>query len=443
MTTPPLEQSVNRAGPRRSVGSRRHRRGFWVVAFAFLAVMALGTVPSPPYGLYRARDHFSLFMVTVAFAVYAVGVIGALLLAGHLSDLYGRRRLLLPSVGIAIVSAVVLLASKSLPGLLVGRLISGFSIGIVASTATAYLAELHAVGRPQATAGKAQLTASAVNVGGLGVGALAAGLLAQWVARPLTVPYLVFLAALVLAAIGVALAPETREAPRPRARYRPQRLSVPHAERGRFFAAALRTFVAFAANGLFAGLAGLFLAVTLHHPSLALAGGVVCAMFGAGVAAQFLTVAWPVTRELEAGMGAMVIGVGLAVLAIWLRPPSLALFITGGALIGAGSGAIFKGAVGTVMSISPPERTAESLTGVFLSAYVGISLPVVGAGITLARHVTPKVTILGFAIAVSAGIAASAIKLLGRTTHAPVEPTAATSVEHAHDGTSSSHLIPK
>jgi MFS family permease len=428
VTTPPLEQSVNGAGPRRSVGSRRHRRGFWVVAFAFLAVMALGTVPSPLYGLYRARDHFSLFMVTVAFAVYAIGVIGALLLGGHLSDLYGRRRLLLPSVGIAIVSAVVFLASKNLPGLLIARLISGLSIGIVASTATAYLAELHAVGRPQATAAKAQLTASAVNVGGLGVGALAAGILGQWVAHPLTVPYLVLLAALVLGAIGVALAPETREGSKPRPRYRPQGLSVPHEERSRYFAAALSTFMAFAANGLFAGLAGLFLAVTLHHPSLALAGGVVCAMFGAGVAAQFLTVAWPFTRDFEAGMAAMVIGVGLAVLAVWLRPPSLPLFIAGGALIGAGSGAIFKGAVGTVMSVSPPERIAESLTGVFLSAYVGISLPVVGAGITLARHVTPKVTILGFAIAVTVGIAASAFKLLGRTTpHAPVEPTAATS----------------
>jgi hypothetical protein len=50
------------------MGSRRHR-AFWVVAFAFLVVMALGTVPSPLYGLYRARDHFSLFMITVAFAV--------------------------------------------------------------------------------------------------------------------------------------------------------------------------------------------------------------------------------------------------------------------------------------------------------------------------------------------------------------------------------------
>src|SRR6476469_9606524 len=249
MTTPRLDQQPAGAEPVSVVGSRRHRRGFWAVA----------TVPSPLYGLYRARDHFSLFMITVAFAVYAVGVIGALLLGGHLSDLYGRRRLLLPAIGVSIISAIVFLAWKSLPGLLIARLLTGIAIGIVASTATAYLAELHARGRPQATARKAQLTASAVNIGGLAVGALAAGVLAQWVAHPLTVPYLVFLAALVLGAIGVALAPETREGPKPRPRYRPQRLSVPGGERGRFLAAALSVFMAFAAVGLFSGLAGVFL----------------------------------------------------------------------------------------------------------------------------------------------------------------------------------------
>src|SRR5258706_4164171 len=124
-------QSLNGVATQPALGSWRHRRGFWVVAFAFLTVMALGTVPSPLYGLYRARDHFSLFMVTVAFAVYAIGVIAALLLGGHLSDLYGRRRLLLPSLGVAIASAVVFLMSKSLPGLLVARLINAISIGIV------------------------------------------------------------------------------------------------------------------------------------------------------------------------------------------------------------------------------------------------------------------------------------------------------------------------
>src|SRR6476619_2367026 len=99
MTTPRLDQQAAGAEPVRPVGSRRHRRGFWAVALAFLAVMALATVPSPLCGLYRARDHFSLFMITVAFAVYAVGVIAALLLAGHVSDWYGRRTVLLPGLG--------------------------------------------------------------------------------------------------------------------------------------------------------------------------------------------------------------------------------------------------------------------------------------------------------------------------------------------------------
>ena len=396
-------------------GSRRHRRSFWVVAFVYFTVMGVSTVPSPLYGLYRARDHFSLFMITVIFAVYAIGVIAALLLAGHLSDLYGRRRLLLPAVGTTILSAVVFLASKSLAALLIGRLLNGISIGVLASTATAYLSELDAAGRPNASASRATLTASAVNNGGLAVGALVAGFLAQWVAHPLTVPYWVFLGALVLGMIGVAIAPETREAASPIPRYRPQTLHVPPDARTRYFAAALSTFVAFAANGLFAGLAGLFLAVTLHHPSVALAGGVVGVMFGTGVAAQLLTASWSPLRTFEAGMVAMVLGIGLAVLAVWLKPASLALFIAGGALIGVSSGGIFRGAVATVMSISSPERVAESLTGVFLSAYVGISLPVVGCGIMLARHVSPKVTLLVFAIAVTIGIAVSAFELVGRS----------------------------
>jgi MFS family permease len=387
-----------------------------MVSFAFLTVMAFSAVPSPLYGLYRARDHFSLFMVTVIYAVYAFGVIGALLLGGHLSDWYGRRRLLLPAFGVAIVSAIVFLASKSLASLLVGRLLNGIAIGIVVSTATAYLAELHAIGRPEATVRRAQLTASAIPVGGIGVGALLAGILAQWVAHPLTVPYLVFLAALLLGTLGVAMSPETREGAKPRPRYRPQRVSVPEDERSTFFAAALSAFVAFATIGLLTGLAALFLAVTLHHPSHALAGAVLGAMFAAAVVAQIVTVTWPVTREFEAGMVAMIIGLALAVLAVWLSPPSLGLFIAGGALIGAGGGTIFRGAVGTVLRVAPPDRIAESLAGLFLATFVGISLPVVGAGITLSRHVSPKVTILGFAVAVSAGIAASAIKLVGRKT---------------------------
>jgi MFS family permease len=394
-------------------GSRRHHGfGFWAVAFTFLTLAAFTTVPSPLYGLYQARDGFSEFMLTVIFAAYAVGVIGALALAGHLSDWHGRRRLLIPAAAVTVASAVVFLLWKSVPGLLVARVLTGISIGLAQSTATAYLAELHARHRPEASGTRAQVTATTVNMGGLGVGALVAGLLAQWVGDPLTVAYVVFLIAALVALAAVALSPETREPVRPRPRYRPQRASVPAETRGEYYAAALSALIVFATVGLFAGLAGLFLVVTLHHPSHALLGVTLFAVFSAGVAAQLATLRWSLRRVLGTGMALMVLGLAAVVTAVWLPSPSLALFIIGGAVSGAGGGAIFKGAVGTVIRISPPETRAEALAGTYLAAFVGLSVPIVGAGVALAEGVSPRVTLLAFAIAVAIGIVASAIKLL-------------------------------
>jgi MFS family permease len=393
--------------------ARHHGIGFWAVALTFLTLAAFTTVPSPLYGLYQARDGFSEFTLTVIFAAYAVGVVGALAFAGHLSDWFGRRRLLIPAAAFTVASAVVFLTWTSVPGLLAARVLTGVSIGLTQSTATAYLAELHARHRPEASGTRAQVTATTVNMGGLGVGALVAGLLAQWVGDPLTVPYVIFLIAALVALVAVALSPETREPVRPRPRYRPQRASVPTEARGEYYAAALSAFIVFATVGLFAGLAGLFLVVVLHHPSHALAGATLSAVFSAAVIAQLATISWSVRRVLGTGMALMLLGLALTVTAVWLPAPSLALFILGGAISGGGGGAIFKGAVGTVIRISPPESRAEALTGTYLAAFVGLSVPIVGAGVALAEGVSPRVTLLGFAIAVAIGIVASAIKLLG------------------------------
>jgi MFS family permease len=395
-------------------GSRRHHGvGFWACALTFLTLAAFTTVPSPLYGLYQARDGFSEFMLTVIFAAYAVGVIGALALAGHLSDWYGRKRLLIPAAAFTVASAIVFLAWTSVPGLLVARVLSGISIGLTQSTATAYLAELHAGHRPEASGTRAQITATTVNMGGLGVGAFVAGLLAQWTGDPLTVPYVVFLIAASPALVAVAVSPETRAAVKPRPRYRPQRASVPAEARGEFYAAALSAFTVFSAVGLFAGLSGLFLVVALHHPSHGLAGATLFAVFSAAVISQLATMTWSPRRVLAAGTAMMLLGLAVTVTAVWLPAPSLGLFILGGAVTGAGGGAIFKGAVATVIRISPPESRAEALAGTYLAAFVGLSVPIVGAGVALAEGVSPRVTLLGFAIAVAIGIVASAIKLLG------------------------------
>src|ERR1700757_399428 len=87
---------------------RRHTHiGFWAVALAFTTLMAFTTVPTPLWSLYAQRDHFSSLTVTIVFAVYALAVALSLFLAGHLSDSYGRRRVLMPAIALQILAALV------------------------------------------------------------------------------------------------------------------------------------------------------------------------------------------------------------------------------------------------------------------------------------------------------------------------------------------------
>ena len=116
------------------------------MAYAFTVTMAFSAVPTPLYVLYQARDGFGSFTLTLIFAAYAVGVALALLLAGHLSDWAGRRRMLAVAIAVNVVSGVLFLTWPTVPGLLVARFVSGVSIGLLTATATAHLTELHRAG---------------------------------------------------------------------------------------------------------------------------------------------------------------------------------------------------------------------------------------------------------------------------------------------------------
>jgi MFS family permease len=282
----------------------------------------------------------------------------------------------------------------------------GLAVGAVSGTATAYVAELHAASRPDGSPRRVQLVGAAVSVAGLGVGALVSGLFAQYVTSPLTVPYLVFLGALLAVAIGALLTPETRRRPVPAARYHTQRVSVPAHARGQFFAATAGAALAFAAFGLFTSLAGYFLVGTLHRTALSLAGATVFTVFAGATATQFVTISWSRRAVLITGMACMVLGLGVVVLSAWLSSPSLALFIIGGFVTGLGGGAMFKGSLVTVMVISELEHRAEAVAGVLLAGYVGLSVPAIGIGVALNAGVSTKDTLLGFAIAVALALAA-------------------------------------
>ncbi|TWP34140.1 MFS transporter [Leekyejoonella antrihumi] len=166
--------------PQSEPAGRRHGIGFWSVAATFAVIMGLSAVPTPLYGLYAARDGFGSLTITIVYAVYAVGVILALVTVGHVSDWYGRRRVMIPALLTAALSAVLFLVWRDLAGLIVARFIGGIAVGATTATATAWITELHAARRPSATGRRAEIVGAATNLGGIGAGPLVAGVLAQW-----------------------------------------------------------------------------------------------------------------------------------------------------------------------------------------------------------------------------------------------------------------------
>jgi MFS family permease len=309
-------------------GLQRPRSGFWTVAYAFLIVMAFATLPSPLYGLYRVRDDLSAFAITVIYAIFAGGTIITLGRVPAIAGRVGRRGVMLAAVATMMVAAGLLAGWKDLPGLLIGRLLTGVAVGLAAGTAITYLIELQLRANPTASVVRARTIGTSVNVGALGIGPLVAGCLAQWASWPMTLAYLVFIALGAFAVLGLATVRETgppgHAAPSAGRRARPRRPRLP-------VPAAAATLTAFSAMGLFAGLSGLFLATTLGHPSPALSGATLFLVFSCGVGSHLATTNLPASRVLTVGTTSMLVGLVLLVTSVRLSSPSLALFLISGA----------------------------------------------------------------------------------------------------------------
>lgn len=347
--------------------------GFVLTGYAFVVTMLGTTLPTPLYPIYRAAFGFSDLVITVIFAMYAVGVVAGLLLFGGLSDQIGRRRVLLPGVALSALSAVVFLLPGGLPTLLVGRALSGLSAGIFTGTGTAMLLDL-APPRRQARAG---LVAASVNMLGLGLGPVVAGSLTQYAPGPLTLPFVVDLALLGPAAIGLWLAPEP-VVPAERPRLRPQRLRVPADARATFVRAAVAGFAGFAVLGLFTAVSPAFVGEVLGERNHAVTGLVVLSVFVASTLGQ-VAAGFVVERRALLG-GCVVLAIGAGIIAASLALASLAVLVAGAVVAGLGQGASFRAGLSAVGTASPPGQRGEVSSSYFVVIYVAISVPVIGVG---------------------------------------------------------------
>jgi len=347
--------------------------GFGLVAYAFLVTMIGTTLPTPLYPLYEQRYSFGELMVTVIFAVYALGVIAGLLVFGNLSDEIGRKPVLLTGLAFSAISAFLFVFAGSLVPIFAGRVVSGLSAGVFTGTATAMLVDLAPGGRRR----MASFVAVVVNLGGLGLGTLLSGLLADHARSPLRLPFIVDLVLLVPAVLGLVVTPETVQ--RQPFRLRLQRLSVPPEVRSVFIRGATAGFGSFAVAGVFSSVAPVFLGAILGRTSHALAGAIVFILFSASIVGQLLVSRLSDRRALILGCALLAGGVGLLALALWIE--SLAALIASASVVGLGQGLVIGAGLAAINQRAPVEHRGETASSFFVVMYVGLSLPVIGVGI--------------------------------------------------------------
>ena len=358
----------------RSRPAVRCRAAFWLLTFVFAATMLGTTLPTPLYDIYQAQWHFSAAIVTVTFAVYAAGVLLTLLLTGRASDQAGRKPVLAAALGCGALSTVVFILAPNVGVLMAGRILSGFSAGLMTGTATATLTELI----PASAARRASLVATAANMGGLGLGPLIAGLFAQYGPHPTVLVFQVYLAVLAVAGLCLFLVPET-VSPRRRPAIRFAGLGIPERGRGEFVAAGGAGFAAFSLLGLFAGLAPTFVASVLHEPNHAVQGAVVFGLLAVGTVTQLVLSRFGSRRVMMAGLGLFLAALPLIVVA--LAAASMALFLAGTVVGGVAVGAVFLGSLATANRLAPPGQHGRTVSTFFVLCYAGLIIPVVSVGV--------------------------------------------------------------
>ena len=178
-----------------------------------LSGVALGVsgLPAPLYGIYEANWHLSPLSTTIVFAVYALAALAAVLVSGRISDVVGRKPVLLGALVALLVGLGVFLVADNMAMLLLARTIHGAAVGSIVVAGAAALLDL----RPDHGVRAGQLSGVSFNIG-MTVAIIGSALLAQYAPHPLRTPYAVVAVVCLVVGVGTGGAARTAHDPHPR-----------------------------------------------------------------------------------------------------------------------------------------------------------------------------------------------------------------------------------
>jgi MFS family permease len=375
--------------------------------------LAASSAPTPLYAVYQSDWGFSPITTTVVFGVYALAVLAALLTVGKLSDHVGRRPVLLAAIAAQAAAMIVFTTAAGVSELMLARVVQGLATGAAAGAVGAGMLDLNRA--------KGTILNAIAPMTGTATGAIASGLLVQFLPAPRHLIYLVLLGIFVLLGIGVVLMAETSSPKAGALNSLKPDFALPPAVRAPLALASSVLVAVWALAGFYGSVGPSLTGLVVGSDSLSLGGLALFTLAASGAVTVLLLRSRPPRTVMVFGTVALIVGVGITLIAI--AQTSALVFFVGTAVAGAGFGGGFQGAIRTVLPLAAPHERAGVLSTMYVVSYLGMGLPAVIAGVLVVHGGGLLATSREYAIAVMA-LAALALVGMVRRQHPAIEPLA-------------------
>lgn len=385
---------------------------FWSLGGILGVFMFAASAPSPLYRVYAVRWHFSPLTLTVVFALYAFGLLLALLVTGRLSDHLGRRPVILVSIVAEIAAMACFLSANSVAVLAGARTLQGLATGCAIGAVAAAVVE----NSQRLGPGLAAVVNSAAPTFGLAAGALGSSALVQYGPAPLRLVYWLILAGLLVGLLLVAAMRETgQRRPGTLSSLRPV-IGVPPEARATFIKVSPSIIALWALSGFYLSLVPTLAGQIERSGNLLWGGIVVFCLSGSGAVSVIVFKTISTRSAMLYGCLALFVGVGLTFTGI--VSSGQVTLIAGSVIAGVGFGLAFLGAFRAVVAVAAPSQRAGTISALYMLSYLAFSVPVVIAGVA-ELHFTARAVALVFsgfvAVLAAFGVLASLPRLKAPT----------------------------
>jgi MFS family permease len=325
------------------------------------------------YRFYQVNWGISSLMLTAIFAVYAGGLLAALLTVGSLSDFLGRRPVIVVSLMLEAVAMLLIATAQAPSTLILARFLQGIATGAAAGTLGAMIMDTCKV--------RGALINSAAPPLGTALGVLGSSVAFRH--GPETAPAFfntLFGLCVVLALLALAIAETGARMPGALASLRPK-MNVPLPARKLFWATTPVFWAVWSLTGFYLSLMPSLLHVTTGSTSPLLGGLAAGVLTLCGALSILLLHRRPASQIFLIGTWGLIIGAACSLGGVALH--SIPLLMGGTAIGGVGFGTAYFGGLRRVLPTADATDRAALLSAIYTQCYLAFSLPAVAVGVVV------------------------------------------------------------